>query len=105
MAQAGKMANWKMKQRNFINRLVSRLRNQRGWTQDKFAVELQLVGWHDASRDTVAKLEGGSLRVDLIQICYLAAALGVPPARILSEIDWGRQIKKLIGLPLRNHNQ
>ena len=94
-----------MKQRNFIGRVVSRLRNQLGLTQVDFAVELQLVGWQDASRDTVAKLEGGSLRVDLIQICYLAAALGVPPARILSAIDWSRQIKKLISFPLKNHNQ
>jgi transcriptional regulator with XRE-family HTH domain len=99
------MADWKMKQRNFVGRVVSRLRNQLGLSQVDLAAELQLVGWRDASRDTVAKLEGGSLRVDLIQICYLAAALGVPPARILSEIDWSKQIKKLIGLPLRNHNQ
>ena len=94
-----------MKQRNFIGRVVSRLRNQLGLTQVDFAVELQLVGWRDASRDTVAKLEGGSLRVDLIQICYLASALGVPPARILSTIDWSKQIKKLISFPLKNHNQ
>ena len=94
-----------MKQRNFIGRVVSRLRNQLGLSQLDFAAALQLVGWHDASRDTVAKLEGGSLRVDLIAICYLAAALGVPPARILSAIDWSKQIKKLISFPLKNHNQ
>lgn len=84
---------------------MSRLRNQLGLSQLDLAAALQLVGWHDASRDTVAKLEGGSLRVDLIQICYLAAALGVPPARILSAIDWSKQIKKLISFPLKNHNQ
>jgi len=94
-----------MKQRNFIGRVVSRLRNQLELSQVDLAAELQLVGWRDASRDTVAKLEGGSLRVDLIQICYLAAALGVPPARILSAIDWSKQIKKLISFPLKNHNQ
>ena len=94
-----------MKQRNFIGRVVSRLRNQLELSQVDLAAELQLVGWRDASRDTVAKLEGGSLRVDLIQICYLAAALGVPPARILSAIDWSRQIRKLISFPVKNHNQ
>jgi transcriptional regulator with XRE-family HTH domain len=94
-----------VKQRNFIGRVVSRLRNQLELSQVDLAAELQLVGWRDASRDTVAKLEGGSLRVDLIQICYLAAALGVPPARILSAIDWSKQIKKLISFPLKNHNQ
>ena len=54
-----------MKQRNFIGRLVSRLRNQRGWTQDEFADQLQFAGWHDATRNTVAKIEDGSLRIDL----------------------------------------
>jgi transcriptional regulator with XRE-family HTH domain len=99
------MVGWKMKQRNFIGRVVSQLRNQLGLTQVDLAAELHLVGWQGASRDTVAKLEGGSLRVDLIQICYLAAALGVPPARILSAIDWSKQIKKLLSFPLKNHNQ
>jgi transcriptional regulator with XRE-family HTH domain len=77
-----------VKQRSFIfiGRLVSRLRNQRGLTQPDFAVELQFTGWHEASRDTVAKLEGGTLRVDLIQVRYLADALGVPLPKFLSEI-------------------
>ena len=61
-----------MKQRNFIGRLVSRWRNQRGWTQDVFADKLQLAGWYDATRSTVSKIEDGSLRIDLTQVCYLA---------------------------------
>jgi transcriptional regulator with XRE-family HTH domain len=81
-----------VKQRSFIfiGRLVSRLRNQRGLTQPDFAVELQFAGWHEASRDTVAKLEGGTLRVDLIQVRYLADALGIPLPKFLSEIDWNK---------------
>jgi transcriptional regulator with XRE-family HTH domain len=81
-----------MKQRDFIfvGRLVSRLRNQLGLTQPDLAVELQLAGWHEASRDTVAKLEGGTLRVDLIQACYLARALRISAAQFLSEIDWNK---------------
>jgi hypothetical protein len=51
---------------------------------------LQLAGWQDASRDTVAKLEGGLLRVDLIQVHYLAAALNMPLKQFLSEIDWSK---------------
>ncbi|HEU6448488.1 MAG TPA: helix-turn-helix transcriptional regulator [Verrucomicrobiae bacterium] len=82
-----------MKQRNFIGRLVSKLRNQQRLTQDDLAVELQFRGWHDATRDTVAKIEGGSLRIDLIQICYLAAALEVQPIQFLSKIDWSKQIE------------
>ena len=81
-----------MKQRNFIfvGRLVSRLRNQLGLTQPALAVELQLAGWQDASRDTVAKLEGGLLRVDLIQVRHLAVALNIPLPQFLSEIDWSK---------------
>jgi transcriptional regulator with XRE-family HTH domain len=69
---------------------VSRLRNQLGLTQPDLAVELQLAGWQDASRDTVAKLEGGLLRVDLIQVRFLADALGIPLSQFFSEIDWSK---------------
>lgn len=69
---------------------MSRLRNQRGLSQPALAVELQLAGWHEASRDTVAKLEGGTLRVDLIQVRYLADALKIPLPQFLSEIDWNK---------------
>jgi transcriptional regulator with XRE-family HTH domain len=74
----------------FVGRPVSRLRNQRGLSQPALAVELQLAGWHKASRDTVAKLEGGTLRVDLIQVRYLAATLGIPLPQFLSKIDWNK---------------
>ncbi|MGH7991049.1 MAG: helix-turn-helix domain-containing protein [Limisphaerales bacterium] len=92
-----------MKHRNFIfiGRLVSRLRSQLGLSQPDLAVELQLAGWHDASRDTVAKLEGGLLRVDLIQVRHLAAALNIPLPQFLSEIDWNK-IEFCSG---KNHNQ
>jgi len=81
-----------MKQRSFrfVGRPVSRLRNQRGLSQPDLAVELQLAGWLDASRDTVAKLEGGLLRVDLIQAHYLAAAFNMPLKQFLSEIEWSK---------------
>lgn len=92
-----------MKQRNFIfvGRPVSRLRNQLGLTQPGFAVELQLAGWHEASRDTVAKLEGGLLRVDLMQVRYLARALRVSTTQFLSQIDWSKADLFLD----KNHNQ
>jgi transcriptional regulator with XRE-family HTH domain len=93
-----------MKQRNFIGRLVSRWRNQRGWTQDVFADKLQLAGWHDATRSTVSKIEDGSLRIDLTQVCYLASALGIRPIDFLSAIDWRKQIEKLISFPMK-HSQ
>jgi hypothetical protein len=61
-----------------------------------------LSAWHDASRDTVAKIEGGLLRVDLTQVRYLTDALRVQPMQFLSEIDWSRQIEEPICFPMRN---
>lgn len=86
----GKFESVKQRSFIFVGRLVSRLRNQLGLTQPDFAVKLQLAGWHKASRDTVAKLEGGTLRVDLIQVRYLAATLGISLPQFLSKIDWNK---------------
>lgn len=86
----GKFESVKQRSFIFVGRLVSRLRNQLGLTQPALAVELQLAGWRDASRDTVAKLEGGLLRVDLIQVRYLANVLNIPPMQFLSQIDWSK---------------
>jgi transcriptional regulator with XRE-family HTH domain len=94
-----------MKLRNFIARPVARKRNENGWTQDVFADKLQLAGWHDATRSTVSKIEDGSLRVDLVQLYYIATALGIRPGDLLAEIDWRKQIEKLISFPMKNHNQ
>ena len=88
-----------MKQRNFIGRLVSRWRNQRGWTQDVFADKLQLAGWHDATRSTVSKIEDGSLRIDLTQLFYLAVALRVHPIHFLPKMDWSKPVKAQIYSP------
>ena len=85
-----------MKQRNFIGRLVGRKRNGNGWTQDVFADKLQFAGWHDATRSTVSKIEDGSLRIDLLQLYYLAVALGINPKDFLAEIDWRKQAKTMI---------
>jgi hypothetical protein len=86
----GKFESVKHRSFIFVGRLVSRLRNQLGLTQPALAIELQLAGWRDASRDTVAKLEGGLLRVDLIQVRYLANVLNIPPMQFLSQIDWSK---------------
>jgi len=90
------MIGWKMKQRNFIGRLIGRKRNENGWTQDVFADKLQLAGWHDATRSTVSKIEDGSLRIDLLQLYYLAVALGINPKDFLAEIDWRKQAETMI---------
>lgn len=92
-----------MKQRNFIGRLVSRKRDQHDWSQDVFADKLQLAGWYNATRSTVSKIEDGSLRIDLIQLYYIAAALGIRPVDLLAEIDWRRQVENLISISMKNY--
>ena len=92
-----------MKQRNFIGRLVGRKRDQKKWTQDEFADQLQLAGWHSATRSTVSKIEDGSLRIDLLQLYYLAVALRISPTELLSEIDWRKQVEKMISFPVKNY--
>jgi len=85
-----------IKQRNFVGRLVAKKRDQLDWTQDFFADRLQLTGWHNATRSTVSKIEDGSLRIDLIQLYYIATALGLRPGDLLAEIDWRKQVEKMI---------
>ncbi len=85
-----------IKQRNFVGRLVGKKRDQLDWTQDFFADRLQLAGWHNATRSTVSKIEDGSLRIDLIQLYYIATALGLRPGDLLAEIDWRKQVEKMI---------
>ena len=50
------------------------------------------------------KIEDGSLRIDLTQVCYLASALGIRPIDFLSAIDWRKQIEKMISFPMK-HSQ
>ena len=93
-----------MKQRNFIKRLVSRKRSEKGWTQDVFADQLQFAGWYDVTRSTVSKIEDGSLRIDLLQLYYIAVALGINPKDFLAEIDWHKQVEKMISFSMK-HSQ
>ena len=88
-----------MKQRNFIGWLVRRKRDQNAWTQDVFADKLQLAGWYNATRSTVSKIEDGSLRIDLMQVYYIAEALRIGPNDFLSEIDWRKLVEKMICFP------
>jgi transcriptional regulator with XRE-family HTH domain len=92
-----------VKQRNFIGRLVGRKRDQKQWTQDYFADQLQLAGWSNATRSTVSKIEDGSLRIDLLQLYYLAVALRISPVEFLAEIDWRAQAEKMISFPVKNY--
>ena len=50
------------------------LRERKGWTQDQFAVKLQLAGW-DTSQDSVSRLETEARRVPDLELFVLADVL------------------------------
>jgi len=64
-----------MKQLNVIGPHVRKLREQKGWTQEKLAVKLQLFGW-DTSRLSVTRLENQERRVPDMELFVLAKVLG-----------------------------
>ena len=85
-----------MKKLNLIRRQVRKLRERNGWTQEDFAVQLQLAGWHNATRSTVSKIEGGSLCIPDHDVLIIAAALRVHHVHLYPEIDWQRPMDETI---------
>lgn len=59
---------------NVIGANVRKLREQKGWTQEKFAVKLQLAGW-DTSQDSVSRLESQDRRITDLELFVLADVL------------------------------
>lgn len=55
---------------------MRQFREQKGWTQDQFAVKLQLAGW-DTSQDSVSRLENHGRRVPDLELFVLADVLNV----------------------------
>ena len=62
--------------RNIVGNQVMLIRNERGWSQEKFASICQLKGW-DVSRGVIARIEGGVRWVADFEVLKLAAALDV----------------------------
>jgi len=76
---------------NIVGQQVSRIRNQRRWSQEKLAGRLQRTGW-DISRSGISKIEGRSVYVRDFQVTWLAAVLGVPRDDLYPKLDSGRPI-------------
>jgi transcriptional regulator with XRE-family HTH domain len=74
--------------KNLIRQQVVLFRQRHGWSQEKFAAKLQLAGWHNATRSTVSKIEGGSLCISDYDLLFVAAALRVHFAELFPDIDW-----------------
>jgi transcriptional regulator with XRE-family HTH domain len=60
---------------NLVGPQVRKWRAKKGWTQEKLAQKLQLLGW-SISRHSVAKLELGLRRVPDCEVVFLAKVLG-----------------------------
>ena len=98
-----------VKKLNLIGQQIVKLRQHHGWTQEEFAGQLQRAGWHNATRSTVSKIEGGLLCVTDYDVLIIAAALKVSLTQVYPEINWQRPMDETIhtfipeeihGLPL-----
>ena len=49
---------------------------RKGWTQDRLATKLQLLGW-DTSRESVTRLENQDRRIPDVELFIIAKILGV----------------------------
>ena len=85
-----------MRKLNLIGRQIVKLRQHYGWTQEEFAGQLQLAGWHNATRSTVSKIEGGSMCVTDYDVLLIAAALKVSLNKVYPAINWQRPMDETI---------
>jgi transcriptional regulator with XRE-family HTH domain len=79
---------------NVIGPHVRKLRTQRGWTQDRLAVKLQLAGW-DVSRNSVTTLENRQRRVPDLELLVIARVLGVKADELFPRSLRGKYLREL----------
>jgi len=85
-----------MKGSNLIARQVSRLRYERGWTQDELADLLHKAGWF-ISRSGVSKIEGGLVYVHDFRLVWLASVFQVKIGDLLPRIDGRVPVLETLG--------
>lgn len=79
-----------MKQRfNLVGPQIRRLRNALGWSQNQFAIKLQIAGMEYACRNKVGKIESRTVWVSDDDMLFMSRVLGVDlrdlfPPRILT---------------------
>ena len=71
---------------NLVGPQIRRLRVERGWSQAKFAVQLQLKGL-DMGRDVVARIECQIHGVRDRDIPFFARTLGVEVSHLFSNLQ------------------
>ena len=89
-----------MNRQNIVGPQISRLRYNRGWSQAKLAVELNLKGL-EVEREFVAQIEGQSHCVKDKYLPYFAAALGVPLIELFPKFAPSQSIHESMTILLR----
>lgn len=79
---------------NVVGPTVRKLRMRKGWSQERFAVKLQLAGW-DMSRNGVTTLENQRRRIPDLELLVMAKVLGVKTDDLFPRDLRGRQFKEL----------
>jgi transcriptional regulator with XRE-family HTH domain len=78
---------------NVVGPQVRKFRQQRGWTQNEFAIKLQLFGW-DTSRESVTSLENQQRRVPDLELFIFARVLGAKMENLFPR-SMGGKLKEL----------
>jgi len=84
-----------VKKLNLAGRLVNKLRNERGWTQDELANRLQHAGWR-VSRSGLSKIEGGLVYVHDYQVQIFAFVFRVPAVTFVPTLDLSKPIEETL---------
>jgi transcriptional regulator with XRE-family HTH domain len=84
-----------MKYLNMVGPQIRKLRYARGWSQEKLAEQLQLVGW-DIGRVAVSKIESRLVHMDDYELLYFTKVFNVGLADLFPKIDAERQIHEAL---------
>ena len=84
-----------MKCLNMIGPQIRKLRYQRGWSQEKLAEQLQLLGW-DIGRVAVSKIESRLVHIDDYELLYFAKVFNVGLADLFPKIGAEQQIHEAL---------
>jgi transcriptional regulator with XRE-family HTH domain len=84
-----------VKKLNLAGRLVNKLRNERGWTQDELTNRLHRAGWL-ISRSGLSKIEIGLVYVHDYQVQIFAFVFRVPATALIPTLDLSKPIDETL---------
>jgi transcriptional regulator with XRE-family HTH domain len=93
-----------VKKLNLAGRLVNKLRNERGWTQDELADRLQQAGWM-ISPSGLSKIEGGLVYVHDYQVQIFAFVFRVPAVTFVPTLDLSKPIDETLSRFIYNEKR